>query len=413
MALHLNYPIEQIRSRFPALKRQYKGRQVAYFDGPGGAQALREVIDAMVGYMEAGSANIHCHFPSSEETMQKLTDGRKAIAALFNAHPNEVSYGANATSLMFQVARALAKDWKNGDEIILTEMEHHSNIDAWRTAAMDKEMTVKWIPVNPKTLTLDLSVLPGLLTNKTRLVAVGAASNVIGTINDVKEVARQAHGVGAIVAVDAVHAIPHFFVDCKAWDIDMLFASSYKFFGPHMGMSIIRQSILDKLQPYKVAPASNDSPEKIETGTQNLEAVAALPETVKFIAGFGTGSTLTEQVRTGYAVIEEYENMLGNMLREGLAAIPGITLYQAAETVRKTPTIAFRLNGHKAADFCTRMSEDFSLFVSNGDFYGQTLVRKIIPGDEKEVIRAGIAPYTTVAEVQALLDATRAIAAKG
>lgn len=409
MAAAAKYPIDETRVRFPALKREYKGRTVAYFDGPGGAQALREVIDAMVAYMEAGSANIHCHFPSSEETMEKLDNGRKAIAALFNASPDEVSYGANATTIMFQAARALMREWKAGDEIVLTEMEHHSNIDAWRTAAEDKGVTVKCIPVNPETLTLDLGALPGLLNGKTRLVAVGGASNVIGTVNDVKEVARQAHAAGALVAVDAVHAIPHFFVDREDLGIDLLFASSYKFFGPHMGMSVIRKEILERMRVYKVAPASAAAPEKSETGTQNLEAIAALPATVDFIAGFGSGATLTDRVRAGYARIEEYENMLGDMLREGLRTIPGVTLYQAGPSVKKTPTIAFRVDGMKQSEFCTRMSEGHSIFVSDGDFYAQTLVRKIVPGDEKSVVRAGIAPYNTVAEVQALLDATRKI----
>lgn len=409
MAVAAKYPIDETRARFPALKREYKGRTVAYFDGPGGAQALREVIDAMVAYMEAGSANIHCHFPSSEETMEKLDNGRKAIAALFNASPDEVSYGANATTIMFQTARALMREWKAGDEIVLTEMEHHSNIDAWRTAAEDKGVTVKYVPVNPETLTLDLGALPGLLGGKTRLVAVGGASNVIGTVNDVKEIARQAHAAGALVAVDAVHAIPHFFVDRDDLGIDLLFASSYKFFGPHMGMSVIRKEILERLRVYKVAPASAAAPEKSETGTQNLEAIAALPATVDFIAGFGSGATLTDRVRAGYARIEEYENMLGDMLREGLRKIPGVTLYQAGASVRKTPTIAFRVDGMKQSEFCTRMSEGHSIFVSDGDFYAQTLVRKIVPGDEKSVVRAGIAPYNTVTEVQAMLDATRKI----
>lgn len=410
MAQVENYSVEAIRARFPALERQYKGRQVAYFDGPGGAQALREVIAAMVGYMEAGSSNIHCHFPSGDETMAMLAEGRKAIAALFNADPGEVSFGANATSLMFQASRALMKEWKAGDEIVLTEMEHHSNIDTWRLAAEEKGVVVKYVPVDVKTLTLDMSALPRLIGAKTRLVAVGAASNVIGTVNDVREFSRQAHAVGAVVAVDAVHAIPHFFVDREALGIDMLFASSYKFFGPHMGMSVIRRAILDRLKAYKVAPASDESPEKLETGTQNLEAIAALPETVKFIAGFGAGATLTERVKSGYAKIEQYESMLGDMLRDGLAAIPGVTLFQAAPTIHKTPTIAFRVEGIKPSDFCRRMSEEQSVFVSDGNFYGMTLVNKMVPGDDKSVIRAGIAPYNTADEVRRLLDGTRAIA---
>jgi selenocysteine lyase/cysteine desulfurase len=252
----VKYPIDALRARFPALKRTYKDRTVAYFDSPGGAQMPREVIDAMMRCMEAGRANIHCHFPSSDETMKKLENGRKAIAALFNARPNEVSYGANATTIMFQVARALMHEWNAGDEIVLTEMEHHSNLDSWRTAAEEKGVTAKYIPVDPSTLTLEMGKLPCLLSPKTRLLAIGLASNVTGTINDVKEASRQAHAVGAIVAADAVHAIPHFFVDREELGIDLLFASSYKFFGPHMGMAVIRKEILEHLRVCKVAPAS-------------------------------------------------------------------------------------------------------------------------------------------------------------
>lgn len=310
---------------------------------------------------------------------------------------------------MFAVSRAIARSWEEGDEIILTELEHHSNIDSWRTAAEDQGVVVKYIPFNPSTLTLDLEVLPELLTSKTKLVAVGSASNCIGTITDVKTIAEQAKKVGALVAVDAVHAIPHMYVDMEDQNIDMLFSSAYKFFAAHVGMAIIRKEIFEDLDVYKVVPAPDDVPDRLEMGTQNHEGIPTVSSAIQFIASLGHGETVQEQIKSGYHAIEVYENHLADLLRSEFSKIDEVTLYQADASVPKTPTIAFRVEGISPKDFCIRMCEEHSVFIAEGDFYAKTLAEKLGIRDKGSFIRAGLAPYNTKEEVNRFIEGTKAI----
>lgn len=404
-----SYPIDKVRAQFPALTRKHNGMPVAYFDGPGGAQTVQSAIDAVTGYLTRGCANLHGNFPTSHETEALIAKAKEDIAVLFNAKPNEVAFGPNATSLMFQVSRALARNWGPGDEILLTELEHHSNIDAWRTAAEDKGATVKYIPLDTGALTLNLDTLPSLLTPKTRLVAVGSASNCIGTITDVKRISQAAKKVGALVAVDAVHAIPHLHVDREEQGIDFLFSSAYKFFSAHVGMAIIRAELFEKLNLYKVVPAPNNIPDRLEMGTQNHEGIPSVSCAIEFIAGLGTGGTLDERIRSGYRAIEEYENGLAAVIRREMAAMKGITLYQAGDDVPKTPTIAFRSDKVSPRDFCIRMCEEHGVFIAEGDFYAMTLAERLGIRDKGSFIRAGMAPYNTMEEVERFLDGVRRI----
>ena len=404
-----NYPIDEVRQRFPALKRTHNGKQVVYFDGPGGTQFLDSSIEAVCGYMTRGGANLHGNFPTSHETEALLAKARQDIKTLFNAVDHEVAFGPNATTMMFHTSRALAKDWKEGDEILLSELEHHSNIDAWRTAAADKNVTVKYIPLDTKTLTLDLSMLPELVTPKTKLIAVGSASNCVGTITDVKAVSAYAKKAGAVFAVDAVHAIPHLYVDMEDLSVDMLFSSSYKFFAAHAGMAVIRKSLFERLSVYKLAPAPDEIPYRLEIGTQNHEGIPSISEAIRFIAGFGSGASLKEQIISGYHVIEEHENSLANYIRGELKKIDGITLYEAADDVPKTPTIAFRARGFTPRDFCIRMCEEHSVFIAEGHFYAYTLAKKLGIVDSGSFIRAGLAPYNSMEEANRFLAGVRAI----
>ena len=294
-----NFPIEWVRGQFPALKRTYKGKPVVYFDGPGGSQFVERAIHAVSDYMKQGAANLGGVFPTCRETEAMIAKAREDIVTLFNAHDCGVAFGPNASTLMFSVARALARQWNEGDEILLCELDHHSNVDSWRTAAEDKGVRVRYIPVNTKTLTLELETLPDLITPKTRLVAVGLASNSVGTITDVKAISAEAKKVGALVAVDAVHAIPHLYVDMPDLGIDMLFSSAYKFFATHVGMTIIRKELFESLDVYKVVPASNCIPGRLELGTQNHEGIPAVSAAIRFIADLGTGTTLKEQIVSG------------------------------------------------------------------------------------------------------------------
>ncbi|MCL2382274.1 MAG: cysteine desulfurase-like protein [Treponema sp.] len=405
------YPIDSIRGQFPALKRTHNGKQVVYFDGPGGTQFLDKTIEAVRVYMTQGGANRHGVFPSSRETEELIAKARADVKALFNAPNHEVAFGPNATTMMFHTSRALARLWQEGDEIILTELEHHSNVDSWRTAAEDKGVTVKYIPLNTKTLTLDLDSLGALVTLKTRLIAVGAASNCIGTITDVKAVSAHAKKAGALLAVDAVHAIPHIYVDVEDLGIDMLFSSAYKFFAAHVGMAVIRKTVFERLPVYKLAAAPDEVPDRMEIGTQNHEGIPSVSAAIQFIAGLGTGQCLKDQISSGYKIVEAHENSLAGHIRAEMKTIDGITLYEAGGDVPKTPTIAFRARGITPREFCVRMCEEHSVFIAAGHFYAVTLAEKLGISDSGSFIRAGIAPYNSFEEASRFLEGVRAIMA--
>ncbi|QRG70151.1 cysteine desulfurase-like protein [Brevibacillus choshinensis] len=401
------YPIAAVREQFPALRRTHNGKSVVYFDGPGGSQVVKSSMDAIYAYMANGGANLHGSFPSSQETEKIIADAKDAIAALFGASPEEIAFGANMTTLTFAIARALGRDWREGDEIIVSELDHRANVDPWLTIAADRNMTVRWLPVDPDTLTLRLEELDDLLTPRTRLIAVGLASNAVGTINDIAAISKKAHAHGIPVAVDAVHAVPHFAVDRDELGADLLLCSAYKFFGPHIGIAVIRQELFEKLQPYKLQPAPSYIPDKLETGTQNHEGIAGIRPAIEFIASLGEGQELTEQIRSGYEVIEAYENSLAEKLRTALADMEAVTLYQAAPDVPKTPTIAFRVDGWSTQAFCERMCEDYGIFIADGDFYAMTLADKLGINESGGWIRAGLAPYNTAEEVERFIQGIR------
>ena len=403
------FPIEEVRKMFPALKRVHNGQQVVYFDGPGGSQFLESSITAISQYMRIGVANLHGNFPTSQETEALIQKAKEDIAVLFNAQANEIAFGPNATTMMFHTSRALANQWEAGDEIILTELEHHSNNDSWRRAAEDRGVIVKYIPLNTESLELELDKLDDLISPKTKLIAVGHASNCVGTITDIKAVSAKAKEVGALVAVDSVHSIPHMYVDMQELGIDMLFSSAYKFFASHVGMAVIRKELFESLDIYKVVPAPGGVPDRLEIGTQNHEGIPAVSEAIHFIARLGEGETLKEQLISGYHAIEVYENMLAEKIRDGLAEIPGIKLYQSNK--KKTPTIAFRAEGISPIDFCTRMCKEHSVFIAEGHFYALTLVERLGIDQTGGFIRAGIAPYNTIEEVERFLNAVKQIMA--
>ena len=406
-----SYQIDRIRQRFPALKRKHNGKQVVYFDGPGGTQFLDSAIEAVCDYMTRGGANRHGNFPTSLETEDMLAKVRDDVKQLFNAQDHAVAFGPNATTMMFHTSRALAKEWKEGDEIILSELEHHSNIDSWRTAAEDKGVRVKNIPFNTRTFTLDLDVLPSLITPKTKLIAVGSASNCIGTINDVKAVSAYAKKAGVVFAVDAVHAIPHMYVDVEDLGIDILFSSTYKFFAAHVGMAVIRKPLFERIHVYKIAPAPNEIPDRMEIGTQNHEGIPSISAAIQFIAELGTGTSLKERIISGYKALEEHENTLADYIRTEMKKIDGITLYQAGDKVPKTPTIAFRAKGISPVDFCIRMCEEHSVFIAEGNFYALTLAERLGIADSGCFIRAGLAPYNSREEAGRFLEGVRSIMA--
>jgi len=398
------FDVQAVRDQFPALGRTHNGRGVVYFDGPGGSQVARQAIEAITGYMERGGANLHGVFPTSTETEEILADTRMAAADFLGAAPDEVAFGANMTTLTFAVSRALASGWDRDSEIVVTELDHRANVDPWIIAAAERGARVRWIRVDPETLTLDENDLEQSITRRTKLVAIGLASNAVGTVNDVAAVADRAHSAGALVAVDAVHAAPHLPLNRDAIAADVITCSAYKFFGPHVGVTAIRRDLFEKLGVYRLDPAPDYIPDKLETGTQNHEGIAGVKGALDFISSLGEGTSQREKLTSAMKAVEEQEAALAENFRTALKDVPGVMLYAAPDGVRKTPTIAFTVQGKAPEEVCLQMLEH-GFFIAAGDFYASTLAEKLGIGDSGGFIRAGLAPYNTEEEVKWFVEA--------
>jgi cysteine desulfurase family protein (TIGR01976 family) len=396
--MQCTFDVQAVREQFPAISRTHNGRGVVYFDGPGGSQVARQAIDAISGYMERGGANLHGVFPTSMETEEILADTRMASADLLGAAPDEIAFGANMTTLTFEISRAIARGWDRDSEIVVTELDHRANVDPWLIATAEQGARVRWVRVDPETLTLDENDLDQNINEGTKLVAIGLASNAVGTVNDVAAVAERAHRTGALVAVDAVHAAPHIPLDRDAIGADIITCSAYKFFGPHVGVTAIRRDLFEKMGVYRLDPAPDHIPDKLETGTQNHEGIAGVKGALDFISSLGEGTSQREKLTSAMKAIEEHEDALAETFRTALRDIPSVKLYAAPDSVRKTPTIAFRVEGHTTEEVCLRMLEH-GFFIAAGDFYASTLAQKLGIGDSGGFVRAGLAPYNTEEEV--------------
>jgi cysteine desulfurase family protein (TIGR01976 family) len=397
------FDVQAVREQFPALERTHNGRRVVYLDGPGGSQVAKPAIDAVSRYMTGGGANLHGAFPTSIETEEILRETRRAAADFLGAEPEEVAFGANMTTLTFAISRALARTWESGSEIVVTELDHRANVDPWLLAAAETGAKVRWVRVDPETLTLDPDDIEQAINERTKLVAVGLASNAVGTINDVPAIAERAHEAGAFVAVDAVHAAPHIPIDRDAIGADVLTCSAYKFFGPHVGVVVVKRDLLEAMSVYRVEPAPDYIPDRLETGTQNHEGIAGVKGALDFISSLGDGASPRERLVAGMKAIEEYEAVLAEKFRAALREIPGVKLYTAPDGIRKTPTLAFRIRGHTPREFCEHMVEE-GFFVADGHFYASTLAEKLGILDRGGWIRAGLAPYNTEEEVDGFIE---------
>jgi len=403
--------LDSLRAEFPALSRSHQGRPVAYFDGPGGTQVPRSVVDAMTDYLFHHNANTHWRYPTSLETDAVIAGARATLATFLNAAgPHEIAFGQNMTTLTFHLARALARGWAAGDEIVVTDLDHHANIDPWRHAARDAGLVVRTLPLDAERKRLDLSVLPTLVGSRTRLVAIGAASNAIGTVTDVAAVAAAARAAGALVFVDAVHYAPHVLVDVQALGCDFLSCSAYKFYGPHVGVLWGRHDRLSALDLPKLRPAPAAAPDSLETGTQSHESMAGAAAAVRFLAGVGpdvAGAPLRTALTERFAAFHEHAHALTQQLWAGLTAIPGVTCYGVGPDEPRTATVSFTREGWTADDLSLRLAEE-GLFASSGDFYATTLVERLgVAG--QGLLRVGCACYTTADEVSRLVDAVAAL----
>ena len=401
--------VAQIRADFPALSRREGDRPVAYFDGPGGTQVPRTVVDAMSGYLLHHNANTHWVYPTSVETDALLAGAREIFADFFNAAPDEVSFGNNMTTIAFHLARGLARGWQAGDEIVVTELDHHANVAPWRAVAKDRGLVVRVARLNAQTFRTDAAELASLIGPRTRLVAVGAASNALGTVTDVAEVCSLARAAGALTFVDAVHHVPHTLVDVRALGCDFLACSSYKFYGPHAGILYGRRDVVQRIDTPKLDPAPNDGPERLETGTQNHEGIVGAAAAVSYLASLGgEGGTRRERLARAYASLHARGDLLLARLWEGLGAIDGVTLYGPEPGTPRTPTVSFTLRGWGTDDTARRLATR-GLYASSGDFYAQTVAERLGRGADG-FVRAGAACYTTADEVDRLVAAVRELA---
>lgn len=399
---------EAIRAQFPALQRREGEYPVAFFDGPGGTQVPLAVADAMRDYLLHHNANTHWVYPTSVETDAMLLAARAALAAFLNASPREISFANNMTTGTFHLARALGRQWGPGDEIVITDLDHHANVAPWQALEKERGITLKRVAVHADRGQLDWDSLRAALSPRTKLLAIGAGSNALGTITDVAAAAKLAHAVGALVYVDAVHYAPHALVDVRAMDCDFLGCSSYKFYGPHVGIIYGRESLVVALDVPKLEPAPNNAPDRLETGTQNHEGIVGAGAAVDFLASIGTGATRRTRLESAFHALHERGMALFRQLWDGLGAIPGVTRYGPGPDQPRTPTLSFTLAGYTSEEVARRLAP-LGIFVSNGDFYASTIVARLGLADAG-LVRVGAACYTTAEEVDRLISGVRSLA---
>ncbi|WP_026961587.1 cysteine desulfurase-like protein [Alicyclobacillus herbarius] len=398
--------ISDCRSQFPALARTVNGLPVAYLDGPGGTQVPQSVIDAMVHYYETSNANTHGAFAASRETDAVIYRARRQMAALLGAEgPDTISFGANMTSLNFALARAVSRVIQPGDEIVVTDLDHDANVAPWLTLEAQGAV-IRRVPVRPDA-TLDMDVFANLIQPRTRLVAVGYASNAVGTVNDVARIREWTRQVGAWLVVDAVHFVPHAVVDVSSLQPDFLLCSAYKFFGPHVGVLYARPGLLDTLPTDKVRPQRNEAPYRIETGTLNHAALAGVSAAVDFIASLApdTAGSLRSRLVNAMEAVYAYEHRLAKRLYDGLLQQSGVRVYgpPVAEGLR-APTVSFTVDGAHP-DAVARHLAERAISVWSGDFYAVTVVQQLGLAESGGLVRVGFAPYNTEDEVDRTLAA--------
>jgi cysteine desulfurase family protein (TIGR01976 family) len=399
--------VTEIRTDFPALARHQDGRPVAFFDAPGGTQVPRVVIDAVAAYLARHNANTHWAYPTSEETDAILAHARERMAMFLNAAPDEIAFGPNMTTLTYHLSRALGRRWGAGDTVVVTDLDHHANIDPWRALEAERGITVRRVPFDVSTGTLDWPALVRALDAGVVLLAIGAASNALGTITDVRAAARLAHAAGALVFVDAVAYAPHVLVDVGALECDFLACSPYKFYGPHIGVLHGKRDVLALLDVPKLEPAPDGPAERFETGTQNHEGIAGAAAAVAYLASLAPGPQGRAALQAAYAVLDRRAQTLVERAWRAMERMDRVRLYGPPPETRRTPTIAFTVRG-RSADAVARSLARAGVFVSHGDFYAVTVVRRLGLAPDG-LVRAGCACYTSEEDIDRLLEAVESL----
>ncbi len=410
-----------VRSQFPALNRDSEAPPEIYFDGPGGTQVPQRVIDAVAGYLARANANLHGAFRTSRETDFVVEEAHRAAADLLGCSAREVMFGPNMTTLAFWLSRALACELAAGDEIMVTRLDHDANHAPW-VSLREHGVRVREVPFRPHDCTLDLDDLRSKLSSRTKLVAVGYASNAVGTVNDIARIARDAHACGARVFVDAVHYAPHGAIDVQAIDCDFLACSAYKIFGPHQGLLYGKQEHLERLRAFKVRPADDDLPWRFETGTQNHECMAGTTAAIDYLAELGLrcgGGSATEGRRAAVVAameaIKAYERRLAVRLIRGLLRLPGLDFYGIRDEARfdeRAPTAAIRLRGFTPRQVAERLGEQ-GICVWDGNFYALSVTEDLGVESSGGLVRIGLAHYNTAEEVDCLLGALQRMLRRG
>jgi cysteine desulfurase family protein (TIGR01976 family) len=407
-----------IRSQFPSLAERVNGHPAAFLDGPGGTQVPQRVIDAISNYLRHSNANTNGAYATSQRTNETIAAARSAMADFFGCDSDEVVFGFNMTSLTFAMSRAIGRELGPGDEIVLTLLDHDANFSPWQ-ALEERGVTVRHVAISPADCTLDTNDLMRKINSHTRLVAVGYASNAVGTINQVAQVVQQAHAVGALAYIDAVHYAPHGPIDVRALDCDFLVCSSYKFFGPHMGVLYAKREHLKRLHPYKVRANTNESPYRWEWGTLNHECIAGITACVEYIADIGrrlrpSAPSRRAAILAAYEEIVKYERGLCERLLLGMKTVPGARVYGITDPERfdqRCPTIAVRIEGFTPLELATRLGER-GFFTWDGNYYALNLTEQLDIEKDGGFLRVGIFHYNTVEEVDRLLAALHEIVAR-
>jgi len=404
--------VGEIRAAFPALQRVEGRHPVAYFDGPGGTQVPEPVIEAMAGYLRGHNANTHWAYPTSAETDAIILAAREAFAEFLNGRPEEVVFGQNMTTLAFHLARGLGREWVPGDEVVVTDLDHHANRAPWTDLVRERGITIRSVPFDPATGELDLGALERLVGTRTRLVAVTAASNAIGTCPDVARVVSLARAAGALSFVDGVHAAAHQLPDVQALDCDFYACSPYKFYGPHLGVLWGREELLARVAVPRLDPAPDTSPERLETGTLSHEAIAGAAAGVRFLAGLDqdASGTLRERLARVYQALHARSATLFDRLWSGLESLP-VRRYGPGPARGRAATLGFTIPGRNAEQVVRQLAGQ-GLFLSHGDFYAATVIERLGLGSDG-LLRAGCACYTTEAEVDRLVAGIAGLSGTG
>ena len=401
--------LDEIRAAFPALERVQNGHPVAYFDGPGGTQVPTPVTQAVEDYLLRHNANTHWAYPSSAETDAILERAKRTLAAFLGGTPREIAFGANMTSLVYHFTRSLAPGLERGDELVTTRLDHQANVAPWHRLARETGATIRTVPFDPATGHLDMQAFADAIGPRTRWIAVGAASNALGTINDVAAIRSLADEVQARVFVDAVHYAAHHRIDAAVMGADVVACSPYKFYGPHMGVVRVSSEVLAELDPPRLPCAGSAGAEILETGTLSHEGIAGSAAAVEFIADLSHAEgDPARRLDAAFALLERRGAEVAARMGEGLGSIDGVTVFGPPADGARTTTFGFTVRGRDSESVTRRLAEEHGVFTSHGDFYATTVIEDLPVGPDG-LVRAGAACFTTDDEIDRLVAGVEAL----